>query len=72
MRYRYIYEEEIVERILLVYFVHVDQEAELCVRNAVAQLLVTFCVETESKKCTEVLSILEKVCTYHRKRTHEE
>lgn len=58
---RMIYEDELIERVVIPYLQHIDQESELCVRNVAAQLLVNLCLECESKKCLELLNILEKV-----------
>ncbi|XP_043279652.1 tuberin isoform X2 [Venturia canescens] len=55
------YEDELVERIVLPYMQHVDMDPDITIRNVAAYLLVDLCLECETKRCLELLDILEKV-----------
>lgn len=41
--------------------VNIANDEDIDVRSAVAKLLIDICMDCESKKCLEVLDILEKV-----------
>lgn len=56
-----IYEDELVERIVIPYLQNLDQDPDINVRNVGAQILVNLCIGCESKKCLELLTVLEKV-----------
>lgn len=56
-----IYEDELIERVVIPYLQPIDQEPELSVRNVGVQIIVNLCLGCESKKCLELLTILEKV-----------
>ena len=43
------------------YFQHVDMDSDITIRNGVAHLLVDLCLECDTKRCLELLDILEKV-----------
>ncbi|XP_017881114.1 tuberin isoform X2 [Ceratina calcarata] len=55
------YEDELIERIIVPYFQHVDMDPDIIIRNGVAHLLVDVCLECDTKRCLELLDILEKV-----------
>lgn len=55
------YEEELIERIIVPYFQHVDMDFDITIRNGVAHLLIDLCLECDTKRCLELLDILEKV-----------
>lgn len=58
---RRLYEDDIVERIVLPHLDHVYQENDLAVRNSAAQLLVDLCLDCETKRCLDLMDILEKL-----------
>lgn len=55
------YEEEILERVVIPHFTGVHLEAEMAVRTAVAKLLVDFAWHCDTKRCLELLDIIEKL-----------
>ncbi|KOC65846.1 Tuberin [Habropoda laboriosa] len=55
------YEDELIERIIVPYFQHVDLDSDIIIRNGVVYLLVDICLECDTKRCLELLDILEKV-----------
>ncbi|XP_076749493.1 TSC complex subunit tuberin isoform X3 [Xylocopa sonorina] len=55
------YEDELIERIIVPYFQHVDMDPDITIRNGVTHLLVELCLECDTKRCLELLDILEKV-----------
>jgi len=59
---RAIYEDDLIERIVIPHLQHIDTDCDIIVRNAASQLLVDLCVECENKRCLELMDILEKVC----------
>lgn len=61
---RFRYEDELIERIFVPQFQHVEMDSDVKIRNKVAQLLVELCLECETKLCLELLDILEKVCSH--------
>lgn len=46
------------------YFQHVDMDSDITIRNGVAHLLVDLCLECDTKRCLELLDILEKVYNF--------
>ncbi|XP_071440421.1 tuberin-like [Hetaerina americana] len=58
---RSLYEEDLMERVVVPHLQHVDSDPDTAVRNAAAQLLIDLCLECESKRCLELLDILEKI-----------
>lgn len=55
------YEEEILERIVMPHFSNIHQESDCSVRVAVAKLLVDFTLHCDTKRCVELLEIIEKL-----------
>ncbi|GAB0090874.1 Tuberin [Sergentomyia squamirostris] len=55
------YEEEILERIVIPTFLNIHQESDVAVRSAVARLLIDFALHCDSKRCLELLDIVEKL-----------
>ncbi|XP_055383497.1 tuberin [Condylostylus longicornis] len=55
------YEEEILERVVIPEFHNISSEEDLKVRNAVAKALTDFSLHCETKRCGELLDILEKI-----------
>lgn len=55
------YEEEILERVVIPHFSNVHQEREMAIRTAVGRLLIDFASHCESKRCLELLEIVEKL-----------
>ncbi|XP_046387021.1 tuberin [Ischnura elegans] len=64
---RSLYEEDLMERVVVPHLQHVDSDPDTAVRNAAAQLLVDLCLDCDSKRCLELLDILEKILN----RSHE-
>lgn len=58
------YEEEILERIVMSHFANVHQEANVEVRIAVGRMLVDFSAHCDTKRCLELLDMVEKVSFY--------
>lgn len=56
------YEEEILERVVIPHFSNVHTEPDMNVRSAVGKLLIEFAWNCDSKRCLELLDIVEKVC----------
>ncbi|KAJ8682291.1 hypothetical protein QAD02_018083 [Eretmocerus hayati] len=55
------YEDELIERIVVPHLQHVETDSDLLIRNKAAHFLVEICLECESKRCTELLEILERI-----------
>ncbi|KAJ8913200.1 hypothetical protein NQ315_016142 [Exocentrus adspersus] len=55
------YEDELIERIVIPHMANIANSPDIKVRSAVAKLLIDLCMECESKKCLELLDILEKL-----------
>lgn len=54
------YEEEILERVVMVHLSNIAQEQDLQVRVAVAILLIELTSHCDTKRCLELLDIIEK------------
>lgn len=59
--YRSRYEDELIERIVVPYTQHVDIDPDITIRTVTANLLIDLCLECDTKRCIELLDILEKV-----------
>lgn len=55
------YEDELIERIIVPHMTSVVTDRDTMVRTAVVKMLVEMCRMCESKRCLELLDILEKV-----------
>lgn len=55
------YEEEILEKVVIVIFSDIAQEQDVKIRVAVCKLLLDICSHCDTKRCLELLDILEKV-----------
>ncbi|KAI8123354.1 Tuberin [Lucilia cuprina] len=55
------YEEEILERVVIPLFTHVCNETDVQLRRAVADALIDFTRHCDTKRCGELLDILEKI-----------
>lgn len=55
------YEDELIERIVVPYLQHVDADPDIAIRNVAAYLLVDLCLECETKRCLELLDMMEKI-----------
>ena len=55
------YEEEILERVVIPLFTHVCNESDVQLRRAVADALIDFTRHCDTKRCGELLDILEKI-----------
>ncbi|KAF5285874.1 hypothetical protein FQA39_LY04335 [Lamprigera yunnana] len=58
---RYEYEDELIDRIIIPHLIGVASDADPIIRTAVAELIIDLCYDCESKRCLELLDILEKV-----------
>ncbi|XP_076345380.1 TSC complex subunit tuberin isoform X3 [Tachypleus tridentatus] len=58
---RYIYEEELVDQAILQHLGHLETDHDITTKNVAVQLLVDFAQDSCSKRCLDVLEILEKV-----------
>lgn len=55
------YEDELIERIVVPHLQHIDADPDITIRNVAAHLLIDLCIECETKRCLELLDILEKI-----------
>lgn len=55
------YEDELIEQAVVPFLAHIDQDPDVAVRNAAAALLIDLCLQCDTKRCLELLDILEKV-----------
>lgn len=55
------YEDELIDRIVIPHMINIINDNDVDVRCAVGKLLIDICMDCDSKKCLEVLDILEKV-----------
>ncbi|XP_066593113.1 tuberin [Prorops nasuta] len=58
---RFRYEDELIERIVVPYLQHIDSDPDITIRNVAAHILVDLCLECDTKRCLELLDILEKM-----------
>lgn len=58
------FEDELIERIVVPYMQHVDTDPDITIRTVAANLLVDVCLECDTKRCVELLDILEKVTEF--------
>lgn len=55
------YEEEILDRVVMQHFQNIQTENDCIVRLAVSKLLLDFACNCETKRCLDLLDIIEKV-----------
>ncbi|XP_050296204.1 tuberin isoform X2 [Anthonomus grandis grandis] len=55
------YEEELIERIVIPHMTHVITENNILIRTSVIKMLLEMCSCCDSKRCLELLDILEKL-----------
>lgn len=55
------YEDELIDKIVIHYLSYIVNDVDVVVRSFSADLLIELCMECESKRCLEMLEILEKV-----------
>ncbi|XP_058129773.1 tuberin [Anopheles ziemanni] len=65
------YEDEILERIVIVHLGSVPLEKDAEVRKAVARTLIEFTIHCETKRCIELLEIIEKLLHRPYEENHE-
>ncbi|KAK4874613.1 hypothetical protein RN001_013973 [Aquatica leii] len=58
---RYEYEDELIDRIVIAHLDSVGSDPDAIIRRSVAELLIDLCYDCESKRCLELLDILEKL-----------
>jgi Tuberin/Rap/ran-GAP len=58
------YEDEILEKVVIVIFSDIAQEADVKVRMAVCKLLMEICSHCDTKRCLELLDVVEKVLNH--------
>ncbi|CRK93003.1 CLUMA_CG006605, isoform A [Clunio marinus] len=61
---RICYEDEILEKIVIVTFCDISQELDMKVRVAACKLLLDICSHCDTKRCLELFDILEKVINH--------
>ena len=62
--YRVCYEDEILEKVVIVIFSDIAQDHDVKVRVAVCKHLIDICSHCDTKRCLELLDILEKVMNH--------
>lgn len=62
--YRVCYEDEILEKVVIVIFSDIAQEHDVKIRVAVCKLLLEVCSHCDTKRCLELLDVLEKVMNH--------
>lgn len=55
------YEEEILEKVVIVLFSDVHLESDIKIRTSVCSMILEVCLHCDTKRCSELLEILEKV-----------
>lgn len=55
------HEDELIERIIIPNLQHVDADPDITIRNVAAFLLIDLCLECETKRCLDLMDILEKI-----------
>ncbi|XP_044760648.1 tuberin isoform X2 [Coccinella septempunctata] len=55
------YEEELIDNIVIPHCTNIVNDTNITVRSAVAKCLLSLCVSCETKRCVEMLDILEKL-----------
>lgn len=58
---RLCYEDELIDRIVIPHMINIINDGDMVVRTQVAKLLIELCMDCDSKRCLEMLDILEKV-----------
>ncbi|XP_060521768.1 tuberin [Cylas formicarius] len=58
------YEDELIEKIVIPHLSPVVSDRDILIRSSVIKLLVDLCLLSESKRCLELLDILEKFLFY--------
>lgn len=58
------YEEEMLEKVVIVIFSDIAQEPDVKIRVAVCRLLLEICSHCDTKRCLELCDILEKVMNH--------
>lgn len=55
------YEDELIERVVIPHMQNIANDKDIVVRSAVAKLLISLCMDYNSKTIVDILDILEKV-----------
>ncbi|XP_077979844.1 tuberin-like [Glandiceps talaboti] len=58
---RHIYEDDLIELVVLPQLSHIDDDPDVEVRNVAVQLLVDVALDCHTQRCIEIFSIMEKV-----------
>lgn len=58
------FEEEILEKVVIVVFSDIAHEHDIKIRVSVCKLLLDICIHCDTKRCLELLDILEKVMNH--------
>ncbi|XP_067138379.1 tuberin [Centruroides vittatus] len=58
---RYLYEDELIENIVLPFLSHLELDPDIIIRTDAVHLLVKIIQDCSSKKCLDLLDIIEKV-----------
>lgn len=56
-----ILQEDLIENVVLPFLSHVETDEDVAVREAAVTLLVELCLTCQSKRCTDLLDIINKV-----------
>ncbi|XP_015768229.1 PREDICTED: tuberin-like [Acropora digitifera] len=63
--YGHWYEDELLDVAVLPYLSHISEDQDVTVRNEAAQIIIDLCLTSDSLKCQDFLSIIEKVISRH-------
>ncbi|OXU24396.1 hypothetical protein TSAR_012885 [Trichomalopsis sarcophagae] len=55
------YEDELIERIIVPHLQHVELDPDVTIRNFAAHVLVDLCLECDTKRCMDLLDILDRI-----------
>ena len=58
------YEDEILEKVVIVIFSDIAQESDVKIRMAVCKVLMEICSHCDTKRCLELLDVVEKVLNH--------
>lgn len=58
------YEDEVLEKVVIVVFSDIAQDQDVKIRIAVCKVLLEICAHCDTKRCLELLDVLEKVLNH--------
>lgn len=59
--HRVYFEDEIIDKVVIPHFLHLHLDGDYKIRSAGASLLIRLCTTCESRRCSEMLDILERL-----------